>query len=445
MPGELLVILVLVLANGLFAGAEIAVISVRPSQVQQRLEKKKHDRAARALLHLQQKPERFLATVQIGITLVSTAAAAFGGASIARSLVPMLERLGFGSRADDVAFGVVVAGIAFLSLVIGELVPKSLALRYPRYAYLVAPLLYGLSRIAKPLVWFLTFCSNLVLRLFGDKTSFTESRVTRDELQQLVKDAAKSGSMDPETSEIAARALELQDVAVAEVMVRPERIVAIPRDAPAREVRQILLEEGHSRMPVYDGERENFVGYVVARDVLAIAWESHLIVLEDILRPLMRVPTTAKATEVLRGMRHQRTQIAIVVDEVGAIAGMVTMEDLVEEVIGDIESERVEEEPDVRIEPDGSALVPGWVPLRKLNRALQIGLPIERDCTTVAGLCLALALMVPQPGTKLNAPDGTTLEVLDASARRVRMVRVLPAKPSDKSADGESDAQEPAA
>jgi putative hemolysin len=248
--------------------------------------------------------------------------------------------------------------------------------------------------------------------------------MSRDELRQLVEEAAKTGSVDPRSSEIAARALELGEVMVAETMVRRDKIVAIRSDASPEEVQRVLLEEGHSRMPVYDGDLDHIVGYIVARDVLALAWEQNLIALPDIVRPLLAVPLTAKVGTVLRDMQVRRIQIAVVVDEHGGTAGLVTIEDLVEELVGDIFAEDELPEEMMRIEPDGTALVPGWLAIRKVNRAFQTALPITRDGTTIAGLCLALALAVPSVGTRLAAPDGTVLEVVDASPRRVRAVRL---------------------
>ena len=417
---ELLILLALVAANGLFAGAEIAVLTASKGVIHPGVA----GRRARAVLTLREHPERFLATVQIGITVIGAAAAAFGGASIASDLAPSLEGV-FGDSAEEVALVLVVAIVSFLSLVIGELVPKSLALRYAtKYALVVAPPMLGLSRVMRPLVWFLTACSNVVLRLFNDKTSFTEARMSREELRELVTEAGKTGSVDTKSSEIASRALEFGDVVVSEVMVRRERIAAIPRDSSPEAVQRILLEEGHSRMPVYDGTVDKIIGYVVARDVLALAWEGNLIALDDIIRPLSYVPLTTRISAVLRELQTKRTQIAIVVDEHGGTAGVVTVEDLLEELVGDISGENDLLERTVQLEADGSALVPGWVPTRKVNRALHTELPIARESTTIAGLCLALALAVPTVGVKLAAPDGTTLTVVDASPRRVRMVRV---------------------
>jgi putative hemolysin len=422
MVPELLILLALVVANGLFAGAEIAVLTATKTTLQQRVAAR--DRRALAVQSLRERPERFLATVQIGITVVGAAAAAFGGSSIARDLAPHLEGW-FGDSANEIALVVVVASVSFLSLVLGELVPKSLALRYSTgYAFLIGKPLLGLSRLMRPLVWFLTACSNVVLKLFGDSTSFTEARMSRDELRELVQEAAKTGSVDERSSEIAARALEFGEVMVAEVMVRRERIVAIRRGAPAEEVQRILLEEGHSRMPVFEGELDRAVGYIVARDVLALAWEQNLIAFDDIIRPIVYVPLTARIGAVLREMQAKRIQIAIVVDESGETAGLVTIEDLIEELVGDIFGENELPEEALRVDADGTVLVPGWVPTRKVNRTLHTTLPIARESTTMAGLCMAIALTVPAIGSRLRAPDGTTLEIVDASSRRVRMVRV---------------------
>jgi putative hemolysin len=436
MLAELLILLGLVAANGLFAGAEIAVLTAAKGTVRQRAVI--GDRRGLAVQRLRDQPERFLATVQIGITVVSAAAGAFGGASIARDLAPYLVDT-FGDHAHDMAMVIVVVTIAFLSLVLGELVPKSLALRYANgYAFAIARPLLRLSSLVRPVVWFLTTCSNAVLKLFGDRTSFTEARMSREELHELVEEAARTGSVDAPSSEIATRALDLGQIHVGEVMVRRDRIVAIPRDASPEVVQRLLLEEGHSRMPVFDGDLDHVIGYVVARDVLALAWEQQLIAFEDIVRPLLYVPLTARIGAVLREMQAKRVQIAMVVDEHGGAAGLVTIEDLLEELVGDIFGENELPEETLRIESDGTALVPGWVPTRKVNRALATTLPIARESLTIAGLCMALALTVPPIGSKLTAPDGTTIEVIDASSRRVRMVRVQRARAKSSARAGET-------
>jgi putative hemolysin len=429
MGSELLIVVGLLMANGLFAGAEIAILSVRKTRLREFIRRK--DRRALAVKALRDQPDRFLATVQIAMTTVGTAAAAFGGAKMEHSLEPTFASVGLGAGA---ALATVIALVTFLELVIGELVPKSLALRYSdRYSFFVARPLLGLSQVMRPLVWLLTLVSNLVLRFFGDRTTFSEARLSRDELQQLVEEAAKSGSVDPRASEIASRALGFGEVTVAEVMVPRNRVVALRRAAPPEEVQRVILEEGHSRMPVYDHSLDNIVGYVVARDVLALAWEKGLVVLEDILHPPHKVPESTHALDLLREMQRRRTQMAVVVDDNGGLSGLVTTEDLIEELVGDIMSEDdVPEQYFVR-EPTGTILVQGWAAVRKVNRDLHLDLPVGRDRTTIAGLCMSLAHAIPQAGERLTTDNGTVLEVIEASPRRVRRVRIHPVAQADES------------
>jgi putative hemolysin len=427
MGSELLIVVGLLMANGLFAGAEIAVLSVRKTRLREFIRRK--DKRALAVKTLRDHPERFLATVQIGMTTVGTAAAAFGGARMEHDLEPVMAKIGLGAGASLL---IVIMFVTFLELVIGELVPKSLALRYSdRYSFFVARPLLWLSGILRPIVWLLTLVSNLVLRFFGDRTTFSESRLSRDELQQLVEEAAKTGSVDPRASEIASRALGFGEVTVAEVMVPRNRVVALRRAAPPEEVQRVILEEGHSRMPVYGETIDAIVGYVVARDVLALAWEKGLVVLADILRPAHKVPESTRALDLLREMQRTRTQMAIVVDENGGLSGLVTTEDLIEELVGDIMSEDDVPEQYFTREPSGTILVQGWAAVRKVNRDLHLDLPVGKDRTTIAGLCMSLAQAIPQAGEKLTTDNGTVLEVIEASPRRVRRVRIHPVSQSE--------------
>jgi magnesium and cobalt exporter, CNNM family len=423
---EMAVILALVLANGVFAGSEIAIIALRKTRLAQLVEQGRA--SARAVKRLRDDPERFLATVQVGVTVVSSTAAVFGGASLSGRLSPFFRH----SRllepyADQIALALVVAIVSFLSLVLGELVPKSLGLRASeRYALLVARPLLALSSVARPIVWLLTQASNLVLRPFGDRTTFTEARLSVEEIEQLVQEAGRAGALDEPTAEIASRALAFRDLTAGDAMVPRSRIAALPRDASQQDLKRLLLEEGRSRMPVYDGALDNIVGYVMAKDLAAMAWERQLIVLDDLIRPVHFVPSSAKAVHVLREMQRRRTQIAVVVDEHGGVAGLLTLEDLVEELVGEITGERDEPEALFQKEPGGSALVRGDAPIREVNRALELDLPEGEGYTTIAGLCIAIAGAVPERGARLHATDGTEIEVVDASPRLVRLARLRP-------------------
>jgi len=420
---ELTVIMALIAANGVLAGSEISIISLRKSRILQLAGEGR--RGAHAVLALRDAPERFLATVQVGITVVGATAAAFSGASIAARIAPALERLGL-SRAlsGELALALAVALVSYLSLVFGELVPKSLALRSgERYALLVGRPLQALAWLARPVVWLLSASSNAVLRPFGDVTSFTESRLSAEELRQLVDEAGKTGALDLGSSEIASRALGFGGLTAGDVMVPRNHVVAIPKDATPDEVRRLLLEHGHTRMPVFEGDLDNIVGYVTARDVLALLWEKELLVLEDIVRPTLFVPESAPAVRVLQELQAKRVWCAVVVDEHGGASGLVTVEDLLEELVGELFSEYQVPEDLIRRHADGSAVVRGDVPIRDVNRALGLQLPEGETWSTVAGLCVSLTGAIPQVGAVLHSGEAR-LEVLEANPRLVRRVKI---------------------
>jgi len=424
---ELAIVVVLILANGVLAGSEIAIVSVRKTRIQALVEEGR--RGAAALATLRSQPERFLATVQIGITVVATTASAFGGATVAAQIEPLLRPWpGVGHYAHDLALGIVVAAISYLSLVLGELVPKSLALRAAEpYALFMSRLLLALSWLARPLVRLLTGSSNLVLRPFADRTNFVEARLSREELQQLVEEAAESGALDRHTTELTSRALEFETLKGSDIMVPRNRIVALPRNASRQDIQRCLLEERRSRIPVYEGVLDNVIGYVTAKDLLPLAWEGRLFVLDDVLRPVRVFIETTPAAQLLQFMKQERRRLAILVDEHGAVAGLVTFEDLVEELVGEFFGEHDRQADPILREPDGALLVRGDVGIRDVSR--ELGTPLEEPegITTIAGLCGALAGgVIPQRGARLAARDGTVLVVLDASPRAVRRVRVIP-------------------
>lgn len=427
---ELLVILCLIVANGIFAGAEIAAISVRKTRLHELADEGSH--AARALITMREHPDSFLATVQIGITVVGATAAAFGGATVARQLSTLLERAGAGRYSEDVALAVVVAIISFLSIVLGELVPKSLALRASeRYALFIARPLRGLSWLMRPLVWFLTASSNLVLRAFGDRTTFTEARLSKEELQQLVDEAATAGALDPRAGEIAYRALDFGDTRIGAVMVPRAEMVTVSRDATRGELLRLLTERSHTRMPVCLRREapDDIVGYVTARDLIALVAANDGRTVVDVVRKVLFVPETRLAVEVLKDMQQTRDQIALIVDGAGSVTGLVTLEDVVEELVGEIFGEHETPAQRIRQEPDGTVLVRGRVPVHEVNRELGIELPEGPGWTTVAGLAIALAGTFPPRGARLDAGRGIVIEVEDSSERKIQLVRIrLPAR-----------------
>lgn len=420
---ELVIIIVLVLLNGVFAGAEIAVLTVRRTRLSE-LRDAGHPSAG-ALSRLRRDTERFLATVQIGITVIGATAAAFGGAALADDLAPYLARVpALASAADEIALAGVVVVVSYLSLVLGELVPKSLALMFAeRYALFIARPMVWLGRIARPAVWLLTASSNLLLRVFGDRTSFMESRLSRDEVQQIVEEAAESGTVGVQSGEIAARALAFDHLDAADVMVPREEMQTIARTATLADLAAIA-RHGHARLPVHDRTPDDIVGFVNVREAIGRGCaDPDAFRLDESMHTVPFVPETLAAPRLLRDLQRLRSHLAIIVDERGTVRGLVTIEDLVEELVGEIYSENDAPTELVAREARGVAVVPGSAPVHHVNRQLDLHLPEEDDYSTVAGLCLHLAGRIPAIGDVLHV-DGIALEIAEASPRRIRRVRI---------------------
>ncbi len=416
--------------NAFFSGAEIAILSVRKSRLRELADA--GSTRARSALALRRKPERFLATVQIGITVVGASAGAFGGVVLERPVAEALRSLGAGPWADRVALGLVVALVSALSIVLGELVPKSLALRSSdRFALLAAPVLLLISRLAQPIVAVLTFASNVFLRPFHDRTTFVESRLSREELRQLVEEATEAGAVDARAGEMATRAMDLGELPVGAVMVPRGSIASIAETASAEEVRALLRDRPFSRYPLTGGGPENVLGYVVAREIYSQLLEGRLDI-RAALRTVPFFPEQTRAVEVLHILQLSRTHIGIVVDELGSVAGLVSVEDLAEEVIGEIFAEH--ETPSGLLQPDGSNafLVPGTAPVHEINRELGTALPVGPGYSTLAGLILHLERAIPVAGARITLPGAVEAEVVEATSQRVRRVRLrLPAQPGE--------------
>jgi putative hemolysin len=423
---DLSIIVALALANAFFSGAEIAILAVRKTRLRE-LADDGH-RAARLALRLREDPERFLATVQVGITVVGASAGAFGGAVLEAPIAAVLRRAGFGTASDKVAFALVVAFVSVLSIVIGELVPKSLALRSSeRVALWVSRPLFVMARVARPVIWFLTAASNALLRPFHDETTFTETRLSPDELQQLVEEATVAGSVDRETGEIASRALDLGRLKGFSVMIPRGGITWLKRTATREDAEKVLRERPHARYPVIDDERQP-VGYVIAHELYAQLLDDRFDLLA-VLREIPLFPESAAAVDILRALQTARSEIGLIVDENGSTSGLVSIETLAEELFGEIAGENEEVRPGFARQADGSFLVRGEMPVHEINRELDLELPVEQVASTLGGLVLAEYGGFPRVGTKLALPSNVDAEVMETSARRVLLVRLRLGRP----------------
>jgi putative hemolysin len=425
---EILLIALLILVNGFFAGAEIAVLSARRGHVQALAVR---DRRAAALLRLKADADRFLATVQIGVTVVGTLASAVGGVAAIERLEPWFASIPWPwarQLAEPLAVGSVVIAIAYLSLVVGELLPKSLAVRHAEaIALRVARPIEMMSRALRPMVAILTASSGLFLRIIGRRDDQQRSGfVTLDDLRAIAAEAEEQGLLK---SDVVSGAIEFHDQDVREILTPRGRVDGIPMEASLEEALRRVRESGHSRFPVYQGSLDDIQGFVYARDLFEAEHAGRGLDLRLVKRPVLLVPASKKASALLTEMRAQRSHLAVVVDEHGTTAGLVTLEDLLEVIVGEIEDEHGEPAPRVQRESDGTLDVDGALPVRELNVEWGLDLPESSAYVTVAGLILDRLGAVPRGGERLEVA-GRTLTVRAMEGYRVDRVSIGPAKPA---------------
>ncbi len=415
---ELVVILLLMLLNGVFAMGELALVSARRARLQV-LERQGTAGAATAIA-LSDDPQRFLPTVQIGITLVSILAGVFGGARLSAQLQPWLARITLlRPVADELSLFLVVVMITYLTLVVGELVPKQLALRRPEHvAVRLARPLALLARIAAPVVWVLSRSSDLVLAAFGSKIAARET-VTEEELKAILAEGAETGVLETEEHEMIGRVLRLAEKPVRALMTPRTDITWIDRaDDPAR-ITAVLKATPYSRLVVCDGSVDNVVGVVQAKDMLNRLLECGELSVAAVLRLPMVVPDTVSALDALERLKADTLGLALVMDEYGSFEGVVTAADVLEAIVGDLERPEGE---------DGAGLgdvmlMDGMMPVDELKSRLSLpNLPAQGSYHTLGGLLLALLQRVPRTGDRI-AFAGWMFEVLAMDGRRVDRVR----------------------
>jgi putative hemolysin len=427
---ELVIVLLLILANGFFAGAELAIVSVRRSRMAQ-LAAEGNIRA-KVVEQLLADPHGFLATVQIGVTLVGTLASAVGGAAAVEVIKPYLQQIPLrlvSNAAEPLALFLVVGFISYFSLTLGELVPKALALEHPeRIALGVARPIRFLSRIGAVAVFILTLSSRTVLRLLGIKGTGRRAFITKEEIQHLVAEGRETGAVTLGEQEFIYNVFEFSRTQVREVMVPRPRIAALDLDQDRKQILKAVLDSQYSRFPVYRGEIENVVGFIHGKDLLRQAVRTSDFDLESFLRPPFFVPESKKVNELLREMQRRHIHMAMVVDEYGSLSGVATTEDLLEELVGEIEDEHDLGEPK-RIQrlKEGGYLVDALLSLNDLGDLLGVrfadGLPYE----TLAGLILFELGHLPVEGERVVWGD-YLLTCVKVTKTAIRRVKIEPAK-----------------
>jgi putative hemolysin len=418
---ELLVALGLILLNGVFAMSELAIVSSRKSRLKSMADNDVS--GARAALRLAEEPGRFLSTVQIGITLVGILAGAFSGAVLSERLDAVFEQQGLPTRlAEPLAYALVIGTITYLSIVVGELVPKQLALRNAeRAACLVAPLMELLSKLAAPLVWLLQVSARFIFGLFGQRQQ-TDNQVTDEEIRSLVAEAESAGVIEPEEKRMIAGVMRLADRPIRGLMTPRTEVAYLDVAADEATARALLRSTAHSRLPVVDGHPDNVIGVVQTRAILLDLLSGEPLDLRARLQKAPVVPDTLAAMDVLEALRESAVPMALVHDEYGHFEGIVTPTDALLAITGDYRAEAPEgdtEEPAAVRREDGSWLISGWMAVDEMAETLPLPLPeAPRDYQTAAGFLLAQFKRFPACGDIIEV-SGWRFEVLDLDGRRI--------------------------
>jgi putative hemolysin len=417
-------IVVCLLGNGFFSGSEIAILSARKSRVEAAIAAGR--RAGRRLKSLQDDMDRFLATVQIGVTLMGTLAGVAGGYLASRHVEPWLETFGF-SRwipAGALATLLVGGGIVYLELILGELVPKGIALRFTdTVALLVATPIWIMAGISRAGVRLLTATTRAVLWLFGVREFGHRTFVSEEEIKHLVSEGRQQGVLDQTEEELIHSVFEFSETPVKKVMVPRPKIFALDAATPPGEAERLIVESGYTRIPVYDTTADNMIGLVNIMDALRLLEKRQPVVLRKILLPVHFVPETKKVGELLKELQKRRTHMALVIDEHGSLAGLVTLEDLLEEIVGEIQDEYDWEERPVERLRDGSLVVDGTVAAAELREKYAVPIPESEEFETVAGFMLDCLGAVPRGGEVVAVGD-YRLTVVDVERNRISKVKI---------------------
>ncbi len=420
---DVAIILALVVLNGVFAMTELAIVSSRKARLEAMARAGKP--GARAALALAGDPGKFLSTTQVGITLIGIIAGAYSGASLGEPVAARLARLGIAAdTAQTLGFAAVIGLTTYASLVIGELVPKQIALRRPEpIAAIMALPMQALAKIAAPLVWLLDRTSALLFRLLGMSRD-SSHQVTAEELHLIVAEASRSGVIDEHERSIISGVVRLADRPVREVMTPRTEVDWLDVDLDEAGIRDALLERGHTRLPVAEGSVDAVIGVVQARDIVAALFEGRALNLRDLMRPAPVLPDQLDAMDALDVLRQAEVPMALVHDEYGHFEGLVTPADLLIAIAGEFASDAdPEDAPSLVERDDGSLLVSGNMAADMLADRIDINLPEDRDYATVAGFALAAFRHLPAEGESF-VEQGWRFEIVDLDGRRIDKVLV---------------------
>ena len=420
---ETLLIIIFIFLNAVFAAAEIAVVTLRRTRIKQLVDA--GNKRAIVLDKLREHPNRFLATIQIGITLVAVLASAIGGATLVEVIKPILINIPIpfiSASSEAISIIIVAVIITYFFIVFGELIPKSIALSNPEaVGLIIAPVIEKFSKIAMPFVQVLRISTNILLKPFGKRAFSERGYISEEEIKLLLEEGRERGIFEAEEKELIHSVFEFTDMSAKEVMVPSTQMATISLGMSPEDIKTIIAEEQFSRYPVIGKDLNDIRGILHARDFLTALAKGGSDI-RKLIKPPFFIPDTLKISILLREMQRKRTHMALVIDEYGGVSGLVTMEDLLEEIVGEIRDEYDVESPVIQIS-DGTFRMDASISIRDLKEDYEIEIPESTEYETLSGFLLTTLQRIPKIGDVIET-EGKKITVLEMVGQRIAKIKL---------------------
>jgi putative hemolysin len=423
---DVIVIPLLIIWSGIYAAAEIALISIRKSRIQELIDQ--DNRKAKLAQKLLSDPDDFFAIVQIGMTVLPSLASALSGIIAIKHIKPLIDLINISwiqYYSETISVILVVSLISYLTLIIGELVPKSLGLRFAEtLALSLSGFIAFQLKLLHPLIQFLSASTNLCMKPFRKRGERVDTSISEDEFKLLLEEGTRTGVIDKTEHELIKSIFEFTDTTAKEVMIPRTDVIALNVEDSREEIIKIVLEEGYSRMPVYRETIDNIIGIVYAKDLIGLLENQNLIVIQDVIRPAYFVPDSKKISQIMQDFQAKKIQIGIVINEFGGFEGIVTMEDILEEIVGEIHDEYDEEIKQFEITSSGALIVKAMMNVSDFNEKFTTyHIPEDEDYDTIAGYVIKITGKIPEVNEKIKHND-LQMTVLKKIDRRLSLIKI---------------------